>query len=156
MIICEFEEGNKAKLRHVTVNTVVIQDGKVLLVKRNKKLVEGGKWSLVGGFMGRDETVREAAKREAFEESGWRVSGLTLLRIKDNPNRPHEDRQNISFSFFAKADKKEGEKDWESDEVKWFDLDNLPKDEEIAFDHSEDIKLYKKYINENFSIPILI
>ncbi len=38
-------------MRHTVVDTIVLKDGKVLLVKRAKKFLEGGKWALVGGFM---------------------------------------------------------------------------------------------------------
>lgn len=152
MINCIFENGNKASLRHVTIDVSVIQGNKVLLVKRAKGLLEAGKWSLIGGFVDRDETIQQAVAREIFEETGWRVKEITFLRVKDSSNRPHEDRQNICFAFFCTAEKKEGEKDWESDEVKWFDLNNLPTD--IAFDHGDDIELYKKYLKQEFILPM--
>jgi len=155
MISCEFEDGNKASLRHVTVDTVVIKDGKVLLVKRNKKLVEGGKWCLVGGYMERDETITEAAAREAQEESGWKVKNITLLRINDAPHRPAEDRQNVAMVFFCEADEKVGDADWESDEQRWFELDNLPSEDQIAFDHHDNIRLYQKYLKEKFPLPAI-
>jgi hypothetical protein len=46
--------------------------------------------------------------------------------------------------YTANAVKETGKHDWESDEVKWFDLNNLPKPEEIAFDHYDTIQLYLK------------
>ena len=55
MLTCTFEDGNKNSLRHVVVDTIVCKDGKVLLVKRIGKLLEGGKWGLVGGFVERDD-----------------------------------------------------------------------------------------------------
>jgi ADP-ribose pyrophosphatase YjhB (NUDIX family) len=82
MINCTFENGNKANLRHTVVDTIVIKDGKILLVKRNKKLIEGGKWGLTGGYMELNETIVEAAKREVYEESGWEIKDLTLIAIK--------------------------------------------------------------------------
>jgi hypothetical protein len=73
--------------------------------------------------------------------------------VNDNPNRPHEDRQNIDFIYIADAVEKTGEKDWESDDVQWFKLDNLPKSEEIAFDHEESINLYKEFRKQPFNLP---
>jgi hypothetical protein len=72
MITCEFEDGGKGKLRHVTVNALVIKDDKILLGKRGtlangKPLDEAGKWSLLGGFMGRDENLEEGLRREIME-----------------------------------------------------------------------------------------
>lgn len=152
MINCTFEDGGKASLRHVVVDNIVINSEKVLLVKRAKELLEGGKWGLPAGFVERDETLKQAARREIQEETGWIVSDLTLFRIKDGPDRPHEDRQNISVVFISNADKKISEKDDESDEVRWFAFDNLPN--EIAFDHGDDILLYKEYLNHKFTLPL--
>ncbi len=153
MIICKFENGRETNLRHVVVDVIVLHDNKILLVKRTKKILEGGKWGIVGGYVQRDETVRQAAEREIFEETGWRVKDVTFLRTKDKPDRPHEDRQNIAFVFFCSATQKEGRKDWESDKMDWFDLNSIPSKNEIAFDQAEDIELYKKYLKKKFSLP---
>ena len=142
MLRCIFEDGNEASLRHVVVDGLLVRDGKILLVKRAKKLLEGGKWALVGGFVERDETIQEAMAREAHEETGYEVLDSTLLRIIDNPNRPGEDRQTVAFVYVCTVGEKTGESDWESDEQKWFDLSALPDEKNIAFDHYEDIQFY--------------
>ncbi len=142
MIKCIFEDGGEGYLRHVCVDVLVLKDRKILLVKRTGKLLEGGKWGLVGGFVGRGETLIQAVEREIEEETGLKVKNITHLRVKDSPDRPKEDRQNIAFVYYCEAVEKVGQKDWESDEVKWFDLNDLPPKEEIAFDHYDDVKLY--------------
>lgn len=144
MIECTFEDGGKGLLRHVVVDSLVIKEGKILLVKRINKLLEGGKWGLVGGFLNRDETIEEGVKREVFEETGWRVENLKLLKINDSPNRPHEDRQNVAMVYVCDAIKQEGKPDWESERIEWFELTKLPSPEEIAFDHYENIQFYLK------------
>lgn len=155
MIICTFEDGGKAGLRHTVVDTLVFRDHRLLMVKRAARLSEAGKWGLVGGYVDRDETLIKAARREILEETGWQVGELTLLAIVDNPNRPKEDRQNIAFVYFCKAVEKTGEPDDESDEQRWFAMDELPPLEQIAFDHAEHIKLYRKYLAEQFPLPLL-
>ena len=154
MIDCTFENGNQANLRHVTVGCLVIKDGKILLAKRSQGLSEAGKWCFLGGYVDRDETVLEAGIREAREETGWEVNNLRLLRIVDNPDRPHEDRQNIDFLYIADAVKKVGDKDWESDDVQWFELDELPPGDQMAFDHLDSIELYKKFLKSAFPLPV--
>jgi len=144
MINCKFENGNKASLRHVTIDVLVLKGHKVLLVKRTGKLLETGKWGVVGGFVERNETLTEAASREVYEETGWKIKNIKLLRIIDWPDRPKDDRQNISFVYFADAFKKTGSPDNESSEQKWFDLDRLPPQETFAFDHFQDIEFYLK------------
>lgn len=153
MITCTFENGNQNSLRHVTANALVLKEGKILLCKRSEGLSEAGKWGLLGGYMNRDETTAECAVREAKEESGWDVVNPELFRIVDNPNRPHEDRQSVEFVYITEAVEKTGEPDWESKELQWFSLDELPADEEIAFDHGEDIALYKRYLEQPFTLP---
>lgn len=156
MISCTFENGNKAQLRHVVVDILVLDSNKLLMVKRAKGIPAEGKWGLIGGFMNLDETLKQAVAREIFEETGYRVKDITLLTVIDNPNRHPKDgeRQNVAFVFFCNAGKKEGEPDWESTERKWFDFENLPKEEEIAFDHFEMIKLYLDYKKHNSPLPL--
>lgn len=149
MINCIFEDGISAGetgLRHVCADTIVLKDKQILLVKRVKKLLEGNKWGIVGGYVNRNETVAEAAAREVMEETGYKVKNLKLLQIIDNPNRPNEDRQNIAFVYSCEALEKVGMADDESSEQKWFDLDKLPPPEEFAFDHYQDIQ---KYLTSN-------
>ncbi|QQS19880.1 NUDIX hydrolase [Candidatus Saccharibacteria bacterium] len=155
MIHCEFEDSSPALLRHVTVNCLVLKNGKILLGKRAAGLLESGKWGPLGGFMNRNETTAETAEREVMEESGWRIKNLRLLRINDNPNRPNEDRQNIDFVYVATAVEQTGSKDWENEEIRWFSLTALPPCEQIAFDHYENIELYKTYLEHSFSLPIV-
>lgn len=157
MIQCTFEDGVTVSLRHATVDVIVIKDGRVLLVKRNAKLVGGGLWGLTGGYMNRDETLAQCGAREVLEESGWTVTNLRLLTIRDAPNRRGDvsGRQNIDFTFIGDGVKKVGEPDWESDEVKWFGLDDLPPRRQIAFDHADIIDLYKRHLKEKLVLPVL-
>lgn len=155
MITCVFEDGGKGLLRHVVADTLVLRDGKILLVKRATRLLEGGKWGVVGGYMDRNETIKQTVAREVMEETGWEVTDLTLLTIIDAPNRPHEDRQNVAFVYFCTATIKTGEPDDESDEQRWFSWDQLPPSEYMAFDHADHLMLYQKYLKEKFSLPIV-
>ena len=158
MITCSFENGNKTSLRHVTVNAIVVKDDRVLLGKRGslngKPILESGKWGLLGGFLSRDENLAQAVKREVMEESGWEIANLKLLRINDNPNRPREDRQNVDVIFLADAVGKIKAGDEEVKELKWFPIDELPSKDEMAFDHGDDIEIYKRYLKENFPLPV--
>lgn len=160
MIICTFENGNVASpgLRHVTVNAIVIKDNQVLMGLRapvkGLTMLESGKWALLGGFFGFGENLETALKREVMEESGWEIDHLQLFRINDNPNRPKEDRQNVDMIFIAQAKQQIGEHDQEVKELKWFPLADLPTADQIAFDHGEDLELYKKYLASPHPLPI--
>lgn len=159
MITCTFENGNKTSLRHITVNAIIIKNGQILFGKRGffkgKLILESGKWGLIGGFFDRNENLIQAVKREVMEESGWKINSLQIFRINDNPNRPKEDRQNVDIIFIANAIKQIKTSDEEVSRLQWFYLDKLPAKKEIAFDHGDTVELYKKYLKEKFSLPIL-
>ncbi len=156
MITCTFENGKEASLRHVVVHAIVEKDGKLLLVKRSQKISEGGKWSLPSGFLDRDETAAQAVLRELKEETGWEGEAPSLFFIKTDPHRPHEDRQNVSFHFLVTPIRQVGEKDWESTEVAWVPIPELPAGDTFAFDHGEAIAHYLRYRAQPFALPILI
>ncbi len=155
MITCAFENGNKASLRHVVVHAIVEKDGALLLEKRAGDILETGKWSLPAGFLDRDETAAQGILRELKEETGWEGEIISLFRINTNPDRPHEDRQNISIEFLVKPVKKTGEPDHESSKVEWIPIDKLLPFEEFAFDHGESIKFYLAYRKHPFPLPLL-
>lgn len=155
MITCFFENKNKALLRHAVVDCLVIDKNKILLAKRGPKYSEPGKWALPGGYVERDETTSESALREILEETGYQAKIINLFRIIDHPDRPKEDRQNISFVYLVKPIKKVGDFDHEISSTQWFDLDKLPPEKDFAFDHYTNIKLYKKYLKSAVNLPIL-
>lgn len=161
MITCYFEQNRKALsgLRHVTVNAIIINEGKILLGKRGTaqgiKIPESGKWGLLGGYFDRNETLIQAIKREVYEESGCLIDNLLLFRINDNPDRPKEDKQNVDMVFVAHLVKQTQKVDEEITLLQWFPLDELPRAEEIAFDHGEDIALFQEYLENNHPLPLL-
>ena len=156
MITCTFENGNKANLRHVVVHAIIEMEGKLLLEKRTGDLLESGKWSLPSGFLNRDETAADGIIREVKVETGWDCEVISFFRINTNPNRPHEDRQNVAIEFLVKPIKKTGEQDRESSKVEWIPINTLIPFENFAFDHGESIKLYLQYRKTPFQLPIVI
>ncbi len=155
MITCQFENGTTAALRHVVVHALVVQDGKLLLVKRGEGMLEGGKWGLPGGFLDRNETISQAVLRELREETGWEGEVVSLLQINSLPDRPHEDRQNVAFDFIVKPLRQTGKPDAESSAVAWVPLTDVLPLSEYAFDHGESIALFLKYQKESFLLPYL-
>lgn len=143
MINCKFEDGVDVSLRHVTVGVVVEYDNKILLVQRSPdSYSEPNKWTIPGGFLDRDESAEEGAKRETMEEAGWNIEITGLLRVNSNPNRPKEDRQNVDIIFCGKGIKKSGAHDKEISNVQWFEKDKIPDASEFAFDHWDNVQLY--------------
>ena len=157
MINCEFEDGNKASLRHVTIDALILnkERDKLLLEKRAKHLSHGSKWCLPGGFLERNETTHQAIAREILEETGYEVSKSELFRINDKPDRKGEDRQNVTFVFLVIVSEKTGSSDDEVQELKWFEFEKIPSGEEFAFDHHENVRLLKKHLQHPVNLPLM-
>lgn len=154
MISCTFENGKEAHLRHAVVDVLVVRDDGILLVKRAPHMSNGGKYGLIGGYIERNETVVQAACREVLEETGYKIKVRQLFRIKDNPDRRKEDKQNIAFVLIAEPLEKVQTGDSESTEVQWFSFNDLPEESAMAFDHHDDIQLYLRYKKDSFPLPI--
>ena len=70
-------------VQFLTVDSVVIQNGHILLIQRK---TQPGKdlWALPGGFLNEDETLREGVLRELKEETKIKVSYIyNIFKIKN-------------------------------------------------------------------------
>src|SRR5580704_1008497 len=75
----------------VGVGAIIIEHDRVVLVKRAHPPLLG-KWSIPGGVLEVGETLRQAAMREALEETGLRVEAGELLGVYDRILRDADDR----------------------------------------------------------------
>ena len=75
----------------VGVGAIIINQDRVVLVKRGHPPLEG-EWSIPGGVLEVGETLREAAKREALEETGLVVEPTDLLGVYDRVMRDADER----------------------------------------------------------------
>jgi 8-oxo-dGTP diphosphatase len=66
----------------VGVGVVIIEDGRVALIKRGQAPLLG-EWSIPGGVLEVGELLRQAAIREAHEETGLTVEPGELLGVYD-------------------------------------------------------------------------
>ena len=64
------------------VGAVIIESGKVLLVRRGQPPLDG-RWTLPGGLLELGETIEHAVVREVKEETGWSVRVLKELTLFD-------------------------------------------------------------------------
>ncbi|MFI5265355.1 MAG: NUDIX hydrolase [Candidatus Levyibacteriota bacterium] len=157
MINCTFENGGKASLRHVTVVAIVVsENGKILLTRRASHLTRGGKLTIPGGFMDRNEDANQAISREILEETGLTAAKITLFKINTSPNRPKEDRQNVDFIFIANVSNGKLKNNPEVSEFVWIDEGSLPADEDFAFDHRTAILEYFAYLKDPVQTPIMV
>lgn len=155
MIICKFEDGKEVSLRHVTTGSIIKNDkNEILIVKRAPGQLNANKYTLPGGFLDRDEDSKEGSLREIFEETGLNCEILYLFHIIDTPNRPKEDRQNVEFRYVAEMIGGRETTTNETTELKWISEENIPPDDEFAFDHRDTVIKYFEYLKKPFSLPI--
>ncbi|HVR23041.1 MAG TPA: NUDIX hydrolase [Candidatus Polarisedimenticolia bacterium] len=112
----------------VGVGAIIIEDARVVLVKRLHPPLQA-EWSIPGGVLEVGELVREAAIREAREETGLTVEPGELLGVYDRILRDLEQRvqyhyvlidflcRRVAGSLAAASD---------AAEVRWFSREELP------------------------------
>ncbi len=75
----------------IGVGAVIVEDGRVVLVKRGHAPL-AGEWSIPGGVLEVGETLRQAAIREALEETCLTVEPEDLLGVFDRVVRDQSGR----------------------------------------------------------------
>ena len=97
-------EKKKKKLRN-SVKAVIIQDGKLLVLR--KKNGNGAYTVLPGGGQKKSETLHQALTREVFEEICAKVKIGNLIHIREYFSEKHgfalEDREIHQVEFFFKC-----------------------------------------------------
>lgn len=93
----------------VTVDSVVVQSGHVLVITRGAQ-PGNGLWALPGGFVEQHERLKDAAVRELIEETSIGLSkaqlygSITDKEIFDNPNRSLRGRTITTCFLFQLKD----------------------------------------------------
>jgi len=112
----------------VGVGAVIVEANRVLLVKRAHPPIQG-QWSIPGGVLEVGELVREAAVREAREETGLVVEPAELLGVFDRVLRDAEQRVQYHYvliDFLCRRISGELHAASDAAEVRWFTRDELP------------------------------
>ena len=105
----------------VGVGAVIVEDGCVLLVKRGHPPL-AGEWSIPGGVLELGETLREAAIREAREETSLTVETADLLGVYDRVLRDEAQRTRYHYvlvDFLCRRVSGEAQAAGDAAEVRW-------------------------------------
>jgi ADP-ribose pyrophosphatase YjhB (NUDIX family) len=123
----------------VVVGAIPERGGRVLLLRRAIE-PRYGTWTFPGGFMEVDETVEEAALREAEEELGLSLKLGRLLGVYSRPSAPAKGGSApgggpgiVVVVFRAQAGKEPPKLGHECLEAAWFRPEEIPWDE-LAFE----------------------
>ena len=112
----------------VGVGAIIIEDSRVLLVKRAHPPLQA-QWSIPGGVLEVGELIREAAIREAREETGLIVEPGELLGVYDRVLRILEQRVQYHYvliDFLCRRTGGELQAADDAAEVRWFTREQLP------------------------------
>jgi 8-oxo-dGTP diphosphatase len=132
----------------VGVGAIIIEHDRVLLVKRGHPPL-AGEWSIPGGVLELGETLRQAAIREAMEETGLKVEPRVLLGVYDRVLRDLDGRtlyHYVLIDFLCRRISGEPRAAGDADEVRWFTPAEVQK-LSLAKDTAEVIRLGFEQVN---------
>ena len=112
----------------IGVGSIIIENDRVVLVKRAHPPIQG-QWSIPGGVLEVGELVREAAIREAQEETGLIVEPGELLGVFDRVLRDADNRVQYHYvliDFLCRRIGGELLAASDAAEVRWFIPTELP------------------------------
>ena len=122
-----------------TVDAIIELDEGIILIQRSNPPFG---WALPGGFLDYGESLEDAVRREAKEETNMDLVGLKQFHTYSDPRRdPRFHTIGTVFIAKAKGNPKAGDDAKGLKIVKYDDLLNF----DYAFDHKEIIRDYLKY-----------
>ena len=113
----------------------------VCLVKR-VKMPFAGYWVIPGGYVDKNEKLRNAAVREFWEETGLKSKVADFVGIYDNSKRDPRGH-NVGVAYLLRRTGGKIRASDETSDVRFFPVNKLPKN--IGFDH-------KKIINDALKV----
>ncbi len=114
----------------LTVDAVIILNGKIVLIKRRNPPYQGN-FALPGGFVEIGETTEEATVREVHEETGLSIKIIKLLGVYSDPLRDPRGHT-VSVCYLVSGEGKP-KADSDAEDIGLFDITDMPQ---MAFDHN--------------------
>lgn len=130
--------------------TAVFKENKILLVQEKNEL-----WSLPGGWVDFDQSIKENAVKETLEETGLNVEPLKIIAIQDR-NKHNSPRYAFSVcKVFVECQLLGGnfKENIETIQIDWFNLEHLPPlaEEKVNYDQIE--LCFTAYKNNDWQVP---
>ena len=127
-----------------TVDVILQRDSKVLMVRRRKDPFKD-RLALPGGFVNEGETVEEAMKREAIEETSLEVEPVDILGVYSDPKRdPRKHILSVVFiGIIVGGSEKAGD---DAASIEWVKISDIQQ-QHIAFDHAQILLDYCQWRN---------
>lgn len=110
------------------------RDLKILLIRRGLEPYED-RWALPGGFVGIDESLEDAARRDLYQETGLKNVFLEQLYTFGAVDRdPRERVVTVAYYALVKLSEHRPAANTGVREAAWFAIDDRPP---LAFDHDD-------------------
>ena len=116
---------------NVGVAAIIVVNGAVLLTQRGGSVARG-KWELPGGFVEYNEDIRDALVREIREKTGLTIEVGRVFDARSNFFE-HPASHSVGVWFLARRISGTLRAGDDAIDARFFPLDELPPDEEIAF-----------------------
>jgi len=117
---------------------------KALLIKRGFE-PEKGKWSLMGGFVNKDENADIAAAKVLYNLTGMKNIYMEQLHTFSDVNRDSAGRV-VSIAYFALINIADYNTSLQAEhEAKWFPLNKMPP---LIFDHKKMVMKAKEMLRQ--------
>lgn len=118
----------------VGVGAVIVEDGRILLVKR-KNEPNRGKWSIPGGLVRKGERIKDALKREIREELGVDITIGDVACVTDEIIR--DENGDVEYHYviidFYGSIKGKPKPMSDAEEARWFELDEVENINAVDF-----------------------
>lgn len=110
----------------VGVGALIVKDNKALMLLRTDKCRNNRHmWTIPGGKVELFETLENAVRREAMEETGSILTEIKLLTVSD---RTFDGQHWVSILYICSADGAPKNMEPEMHErIEWLDIDALPE-----------------------------
>lgn len=125
----------------VTVDALIVMPGKRIVLVERKHFPTG--WAIPGGFVDPGESLAEAVRREALEETGLEVELEDIFHVYSQPWRdPRGDTVSVMYHCSAVGVPRGGD---DAKTARAFRFADIPWNE-MAFDHAEVLRDFLKFL----------
>jgi 8-oxo-dGTP diphosphatase len=129
-----------------TVDVILERESKILMVRRKKDPYKDH-LALPGGFVNEGETVENAMKREAMEETSLEIHPIDVLGVYSDPRRdPRKHIVTVVFvGIIVSGDLRAND---DAASIEWIQLDSidqLQQQKMLAFDHAQILRDYRQW-----------
>ena len=114
----------------------LVEDGDRVLLARRAKEPFKGRWDIPGGFLEVGEHPLDGLRRELREETGLDVEPLEFLGVwMDRYGGESTAEATLNFYWTARVAGGEAAPADDVDDLRWFSRDQLPGQDELAFEN---------------------